>query len=84
MGKMSNGNKGANSRRRDNKMDIRIYAGNLSNSTTQEEINTLFTTIGTIFSTDIVNAHFLANNTLESNLAKPCSKKTATSPPPSY
>jgi len=35
-------------------MDIRIYVGNLSKSTTQDEINTLFATAGTVSSVDLV------------------------------
>jgi RNA recognition motif-containing protein len=35
-------------------MDIRIYVGNLSKSTTQDEINTLFTQAGTVTSVDLV------------------------------
>jgi cold-inducible RNA-binding protein len=34
--------------------DIRIYVGNLAKSTTQEEINTLFATAGTVTSVDLV------------------------------
>jgi RNA recognition motif-containing protein len=37
-----------------NKMDIRIYVGNLSKSTTQEEISTLFAQAGTVSSVDLV------------------------------
>ncbi len=36
------------------KMDVRIYVGNLAKSTTQEEINTLFATAGTVTSVDLV------------------------------
>ena len=35
-------------------MDIRIYVGNLNKSTTQEEINTLFATAGTVSSVELV------------------------------
>jgi len=35
-------------------MDIRIYVGNLSKSTTQEEINTLFAQAGTVSGVDLV------------------------------
>jgi cold-inducible RNA-binding protein len=35
-------------------MDIRIYVGNLNKSTTQDEINTLFATAGTVTSTELV------------------------------
>jgi len=35
-------------------MDIRIYVGNLAKTTTQEEINTLFATAGTVTSTELV------------------------------
>lgn len=35
-------------------MDVRIYVGNLNKSTTQDEINTLFATAGTISSVDLV------------------------------
>ena len=35
-------------------MDIRIYVGNLAKSTTQDEINTLFATAGTVSSVDLV------------------------------
>jgi cold-inducible RNA-binding protein len=35
-------------------MDVRIYVGNLAKSTTQEEINTLFATAGTVSSVDLV------------------------------
>jgi cold-inducible RNA-binding protein len=34
-------------------MDIRIYVGNLNKSTTQDEINTLFATAGTVSSVEI-------------------------------
>jgi len=37
-----------------NKMDIRIYVGNLAKSTTQDEINTLFTQAGTVSSVELV------------------------------
>jgi RNA recognition motif-containing protein len=36
------------------KMDVRIYVGNLAKSTTQDEINTLFATAGTVSSVDLV------------------------------
>ena len=35
-------------------MDIRIYVGNLNKSTTQDEINTLFATAGTVTSVELV------------------------------
>jgi len=35
-------------------MDIRIYVGNLNKSTTQDEINTLFTQAGAVTSVDLV------------------------------
>jgi len=35
-------------------MDVRIYVGNLAKSTTQDEINTLFTQAGTVSSVDLV------------------------------
>ena len=35
-------------------MDVRIYVGNLAKTTTQEEINTLFATAGTVSSVDLV------------------------------
>jgi RNA recognition motif-containing protein len=35
-------------------MDIRIYVGNLNKSTTQDEINTLFATAGTVSSVELV------------------------------
>jgi cold-inducible RNA-binding protein len=35
-------------------MDVRIYVGNLAKSTTQDEINTLFATAGTVTSVDLV------------------------------
>jgi RNA recognition motif-containing protein len=35
-------------------MDIRIYVGNLAKSTTQDEINTLFTQAGTVTSVELV------------------------------
>jgi RNA recognition motif-containing protein len=35
-------------------MDIRIYVGNLDKSTTQDEINTLFTQAGVVTSVDLV------------------------------
>lgn len=35
-------------------MEIRIYVGNLNKSTTQEEINTLFSQAGTVSSVDLV------------------------------
>ena len=34
-------------------MDIRIYVGNLNKSTTQDEINTLFATAGTVTSVEV-------------------------------
>ncbi len=34
-------------------MDVRIYVGNLNKSTTQEEINTLFATAGTVSSVEV-------------------------------
>jgi cold-inducible RNA-binding protein len=37
-----------------NKMDIRIYVGNLAKSTTQDEVNTLFATAGTVSSVELV------------------------------
>jgi len=37
-----------------NKMDVRIYVGNLAKSTTQDEINTLFATAGTVTSVELV------------------------------
>lgn len=35
-------------------MDIRVYVGNLPKTTTQDEINTLFTQAGTVTSVDLV------------------------------
>lgn len=35
-------------------MDTRIYVGNLNKATTQEEINTLFATAGTVSSVELV------------------------------
>ena len=35
-------------------MDIRIYVGNLSKTTTQDEVNTLFATAGTVSSVELV------------------------------
>ncbi len=35
-------------------MDIRIYVGNLSKSTTEDEINTLFAQAGTVSSVELV------------------------------
>ncbi len=35
-------------------MDIRVYVGNLAKSTTQDEINTLFSQAGTVSSVDLV------------------------------
>lgn len=37
-----------------NKMDIRIYVGNLAKSTTQDELNTLFAQAGTVSSVELV------------------------------
>jgi RNA recognition motif-containing protein len=37
-----------------NKMDIRIYVGNLAKTTTQDEINTLFAKAGTVSSVELV------------------------------
>lgn len=37
-----------------NKMDIRIYAGNLAKTTTNEELNALFATAGTVNSVEVV------------------------------
>lgn len=36
------------------KMDIRIYVGNLNKSTTQKEINNLFSQAGTVTSVDLI------------------------------
>jgi RNA recognition motif-containing protein len=35
-------------------MDIRIYVGNLAKSTTQDEINTLFTQAGTVSAVELI------------------------------
>ena len=35
-------------------MDIRVYVGNLAKTTTQDEVNTLFATAGTVVSTELV------------------------------
>ncbi|HKI54379.1 MAG TPA: RNA-binding protein [Anaerolineales bacterium] len=35
-------------------MEVRVYVGNLNKSTTQDEINTLFATAGTVSSVDLV------------------------------
>ena len=35
-------------------MDVRIYVGNLAKTTTQDEINTLFATAGTVSSVELV------------------------------
>jgi RNA recognition motif-containing protein len=35
-------------------MDVRVYVGNLAKSTTQDEINTLFSQAGTVSSVDLV------------------------------
>ena len=35
-------------------MDIRLYVGNLNKSTTQDEINTLFTQAGTVSAVELV------------------------------
>ncbi len=37
-----------------NKMDVRVYVGNLAKSTTQDEIQTLFAQAGTVSSVDLV------------------------------
>jgi cold-inducible RNA-binding protein len=37
-----------------NTMDVRIYVGNLAKTSTQDEINTLFATAGTVSSVDLV------------------------------
>lgn len=37
-----------------NKMDIRIYVGNLAKSTTQDEISALFATAGAVSSVELV------------------------------
>jgi RNA recognition motif-containing protein len=37
-----------------NKMEVRIYVGNLAKSTTQDEINTLFSTAGVVTSVELV------------------------------
>lgn len=34
-------------------MDVRIYVGNLNKSTTQDEINTLFATAGTVTAVEV-------------------------------
>jgi RNA recognition motif-containing protein len=39
---------------RSNEMDIRIYVGNLAKSTTQDEINTLFTQAGAVSSVELI------------------------------
>jgi RNA recognition motif-containing protein len=36
------------------RMDVRLYVGNLSRSTTQDELNTLFTQAGPVTSVEIV------------------------------
>ena len=36
------------------KMETRLYVGNLSKSTTQEELNTLFTQAGQVTTTEVV------------------------------
>jgi RNA recognition motif-containing protein len=35
-------------------MEVRVYVGNLNKATTQDEINTLFATAGTVTSVDLV------------------------------
>ena len=35
-------------------MDIRVYVGNLAKTTTQDEVNTLFATAGTVSSAELV------------------------------
>ena len=35
-------------------MDVRIYVGNLAKSTTQDEVNTLFATAGTVSAVELV------------------------------
>lgn len=35
-------------------MEVRLYVGNLNKTTTQDEINTLFTQAGTVTSVDLV------------------------------
>jgi RNA recognition motif-containing protein len=35
-------------------MEVRVYVGNLNKATTQDEINTLFATAGTVSSVDLV------------------------------
>ena len=37
-----------------NKMDIRLYVGNLAKSTTQAELNTLFAQAGAVTSVDLI------------------------------
>jgi cold-inducible RNA-binding protein len=39
---------------RSNTMEVRVYVGNLNKATTQDEINTLFATAGTVSSVDLV------------------------------
>jgi RNA recognition motif-containing protein len=41
-------------RRERNKMDVKLYVGNLAKSTTSEELNTLFTQAGAVTAVDII------------------------------
>jgi len=41
-------------RREKNKMDVKLYVGNLAKSTTSEELNTLFTQAGAVTAVDVI------------------------------
>ena len=41
-------------RRKQFKMDVRLYVGNLAKSTTEDELNTLFAQAGSVASVDLV------------------------------
>ena len=41
-------------RREKYKMDVKLYVGNMSKSTTSDELNTLFTQAGTVTNVDVI------------------------------
>jgi cold-inducible RNA-binding protein len=43
-----------NTRRKQSKMNVKLYVGNLPKSTTREELTTLFTQAGEVTTTDII------------------------------
>jgi len=65
-------------------MDIRVYVGNLAKTTTQEEINTLFATAGTVTSVDLVKdkaVRVVSVSSLETFMAQPDALRDTIAPP---